>query len=323
VLPYIQIYGASFDKRKIELLVPLIVQEEMVGAMFLGEKASGETYSSYDKEVICAMGRHIGVAISQRNLMEELERRADENRKLYEELHTTYTDTVKAFAAAIDCKDKYTEGHSVRVGKYSEIIASELGWSESEIEGAAVAGYLHDVGKLTVDRRIINAPYRINAKESAELNRHPGVGYEILMPIRHPFTDVPLAAKYHHERIDGRGYPDGLYDKDIPYIAKIVNLADSFDAMTTDRPYKRRRVASDVISDLTSNSGTQFGPELVSAFLKGMFRELTGDAKDKRFRRMLGREYMEADGIIPAVQNALNGAAPAPITLAAVDASLS
>jgi len=323
VLPYIQIYGASFDKRKIELLVPLIVQEEMVGAMFLGEKASGETYSSYDKEVICAMGRHIGVAISQRNLMEELERRADENRKLYEELHTTYTDTVKAFAAAIDCKDKYTEGHSVRVGKYSEIIASELGWSESEIEGAAVAGYLHDVGKLTVDRRIINAPYRINAKESAELNRHPGVGYEILMPIRHPFTDVPLAAKYHHERIDGRGYPDGLYDKDIPYIAKIVNLADSFDAMTTDRPYKRRRGASDVISDLTSNSGTQFAPKLVSAFLKGMFRELTGDAKDKRFRRLLGREYMEADGIIPAVQNALNGAAPAPITLAAVDASLS
>ena len=143
------------------------------------------------------------------------------------------------------------------------------------------------------------------------------------MPIRHPFTDVPLAAKYHHERIDGRGYPDGLYDKDIPYIAKIVNLADSFDAMTTDRPYKRRRGASDVISDLTSNSGTQFAPELVSAFLKGMFRELTGDAKDKRFRRMLGREYMEADGIIPAVQNALNGAAPAPITLAAVDASLS
>ncbi|HEY2848002.1 MAG TPA: HD domain-containing phosphohydrolase, partial [Pyrinomonadaceae bacterium] len=210
VLPFIQVYGASFDKRKIELLVPLIVQDEMVGAMFLGEKASGEPYSSYDKEVICAMGRHIGVAISQRNLMEELERRADENRKLYDELRTTYTDTVKAFAAAIDCKDKYTEGHSVRVGKYSEIIAAELGWSESEVEGAAVAGYLHDVGKLTVDRRIINAPYRINAKESAELNRHPSVGYEILMPIRHPFTDVPLAAKYHHERIDGRGYPDGL-----------------------------------------------------------------------------------------------------------------
>ena len=315
VLPFIEAYGASFDKRKIQLLVPLIVQDEMVGTMFLGEKASGEAYSSYDKEVINAMGRHIGVSISQRNMMEEVERRADENRKLYEELHTTYTDTVKAFAAAIDCKDKYTEGHSVRVGKYSEIIASELGWSESEVEGAAVAGYLHDVGKLTVDRRIINAPYRINAKESAELNRHPGVGYEILLPIRHPFTDVPLAAKYHHERIDGRGYPDGLFDKNIPYIAKIVNLADSFDAMTTDRPYKRRRAAAEVIEDMQRNSGAQFAPEIVSAFLKGLFRELTGETKEKRFRRLLGREYMEADGIVPAIQNALNGTSPMPVAV--------
>ncbi|HEY2866401.1 MAG TPA: HD domain-containing phosphohydrolase, partial [Pyrinomonadaceae bacterium] len=142
-------------------------------------------------------------------------------------------------------------------------------------------------------------------------------------PIRHPFTDVPLAAKYHHERIDGRGYPEGLFDKEIPYIAKIVNLADSFDAMTTDRPYKRRRAASDVISDLTRNSGTQFAPELVSAFLKGLFRELTGDTKDKRFRRLLGREYMEAEGIVPAVQDALNGTAQAPISIAAVESSLS
>jgi len=319
VLPFFQVYSNSFDKRNIRLFVPLIVRDEMVGALFLGEKATGEVYTSYDKDVICAMGRHIGVAISQRNLLEEVERRADENRKLYDELHMTYTDTVKAFATAIDCKDKYTEGHSVRVGKYTEIIAQELGWGPDEVEGAAVAGYLHDVGKLTVDRRIINAPYRINAKESVELNKHPGVGYEILLPIRHPFADVPLAAKYHHERIDGRGYPDGLYDKDIPYIAKIVNLADSFDAMTTDRPYRHRRPAVDVIDDLKRNSGKQFAPELVTALLKGMFRELTGDVKEKRFRKLLGREYMESETILPMVQSALNGSAPKPISVLSVD----
>jgi HD-GYP domain-containing protein (c-di-GMP phosphodiesterase class II) len=205
------------------------------------------------------------------------------------------------------------------VGKYTEIIATELGWTPEEIEGAAVAGYLHDVGKLTVDRRIINAPYRINAKESAELNKHPGVGYEILLPIRHPFTDVPLAAKYHHERLDGRGYPDGLYDKDIPYIAKIVNLADSFDAMTTDRPYRHRRPADEVIEDLKRNSGKQFAPELVSALLKAMFSELTGDADDKRFRRLLGREYMEAENLVPMLKTALNGTAPKPITALSAD----
>jgi HD-GYP domain-containing protein (c-di-GMP phosphodiesterase class II) len=316
VLPFFQVYSTSFDKRNIRLFVPLIVHDEMVGALFLGEKATGEIYTSYDKDVICAMGRHIGVAISQRNLLEEVERRAEENRDLYEQLHTTYTDTVRAFAAAIDCKDKYTEGHSVRVGKYSEIIAQELGWPIEETEGAAVAGYLHDVGKLTVDRRIINAPYRINAKESAELNKHPGVGYEILLPIRHPFTDVPLAAKYHHERLDGRGYPDGLHDTEIPYIAKVVNLADSFDAMTTDRPYRHRRPAIEVIEDLTRNSGKQFAPELVSAFLKGMFRELTGEAKEKRFRKLLGREYMETPELLAAIKTALNGTAPRPAAVA-------
>ncbi len=310
VLPYFQIYDRSFEKKRIELLVPLVIRDEIVGVILLGEKANGEPYSNYDKDIICAMARHVGVGIAQRNLMAELERRADENRRLYDDLKTTYADTVKAFATAIDCKDKYTEGHSVRVGKYSEAIAFELGWDEPEVEGAAVAGYLHDVGKLTVERNIINAPYRINAKESAELSKHPSVGYEILLPIHHPYADVPLAAKYHHERLDGRGYPDGLIDRDIPYIAKIVNLADSFDAMTTDRPYKRRRPANEVVDDLARNSGRQFAPELVSAFMRGMLKELTGDSRDKRFRRLLGRDYMETEGLAQLLGDALNRISP-------------
>ncbi|MBX3298781.1 MAG: HD domain-containing protein [Acidobacteria bacterium] len=310
VLPFFQVYSVSIDAKGIELLVPLIIRDEIVGAMFLGEKATGEPYSTYEIEIICAMGRHVGVAIAQRNLMAEIERRAEENRKLFDDLRTTYHDTVKAFAAAIDCKDKYTEGHSVRVGKYSEIIANELDWTADQVEGAATAGYLHDVGKLTVERKIINAPYRINAKESAELNKHPAVGFEILQPIHHPFTDVPLAAKYHHERLDGRGYPDGLIDREIPYIAKLVNLADSFDAMTTDRPYKARRPAGDVIDDMRRNAGQQFAPELVVAFMRGMLRELAGDAKEKRFRRLLGREYMEAEGLTTTLRSALNELRP-------------
>lgn len=310
VLPFFQVYDESFERRRLELFLPLVVRGEIVGAIFLGEKATGETYNSYEKEIVCAMGQHIGVAIAQRNLMAEIERRGEENRRLFDEMRSTYNNTVKAFAAAIDCKDKYTEGHSVRVGKFSEIIAAELGWGTDETEGAAVAGYLHDVGKLTVERKIINAPYRINAKESAELNKHPGVGYEILQPIHHPYADVPLAAKYHHERLDGRGYPDGLYDRDIPYIAKIVTLADSFDAMTTDRPYKARRPAKDVVDDLQANSGKQLQPEVVTAFLGGMLKELTGEDRTKRFRRLLGRDYMEAEGITDKIKFTLNEMAP-------------
>ncbi len=307
VLPFFQIYDRSFEKKKIELLVPLVIRDEIVGVVLLGEKANGEPYSTYDKDIICAMARHIGVGIAQRNLMAELERRADENRRLYDDLRMTYKDTVKAFAKAIDCKDTYTEGHSVRVGKYSEIIAAELGWSSDQIEGAAVAGYLHDVGKLTVDRNIINAPYRINAKESAELNKHPAIGYEILLPIHHPYTDVPLAAKYHHERLDGRGYPDELEDREIPYIAKIVCLADSFDAMTTDRPYKRRRPANEIVEDLQRNAGKQFAPELVTAFCSAMLKELTLQTKQKKFRKLLGKNYLEAESIVPQLKTALNG----------------
>ena len=310
VLPFVQVYDNTLTRTQIELVVPLVIRDEMVGMIILGEKATGEPYSSYDRDIISAMGRHIGVAVAQRNLLADLERQADENRKLYDNLKMTYKDTVRAFAAAIDCKDRYTEGHSVRVGKYSEIIGFELGWSDDEVEGAAVAGYLHDVGKLTVERKIINAPYRINAKESAELNRHPAVGYEILLPIHHPYADVPLAAKYHHERLDGQGYPDGLYDRNIPYIAKVVNLADSFDAMTTDRPYKRRRPAAEVFDDLQRNSGKQFAPEIVNAFFRGMLKELTGESQDKKFRRLLGREYMEAEGLIPVLKQALNGMSP-------------
>ncbi|MGI8556319.1 MAG: HD-GYP domain-containing protein, partial [Pyrinomonadaceae bacterium] len=190
--PFLLRYKGIFETKKIELIVPLIVRDELVGLVLLGEKANGEKFTSADKEIICAMARHIGVGIQQRNLMAELERRAEENLRLYDSLRLTYKDTVKAFAAAIDCKDKYTEGHSVRVGKYSELIAAELGWSEDRVEGAAVAAYLHDVGKLAVDRSVINSPARITASEHEQLSKHPMVGYEILSPIHHPFADVPL-----------------------------------------------------------------------------------------------------------------------------------
>lgn len=320
ILPLLHVYDRSFDTKKIELIIPLIIRDEMVGVIFLGEKATGEPFSSYDKEIICAMSRHIGVGIAQRNLMAELERRAEENRHLYENLRMTYKDTVKAFAAAIDCKDKYTEGHSERVGKYSEIIAAELGWDDDHVEGVAIAGYLHDVGKLVVDRNIINSPMKITASENAQLAKHPSVGFEILSPIHHPYAEVPLAAKYHHERLDGRGYPDGLYDREIPFIAKIVNLADSFDAMTTDRPYKRRRIAEEVIDDLNRNAGKQFSPELVTAFCRAMLKELTNDKKPKHFRRLLGKDYLNSETIVPMLKDVLNARnATSSLTLVAAE----
>lgn len=281
----------------IELIVPMVVRGELTGFVLLGAKASGEDFSRADLETLRGMVRHIGVGIHTHRLLEQVAQRAAENRKLYEELRAIYRDTVRAFAAAIDIKDKYTQGHSERVGKYSGIIADEMGWSEDEVEGIQIAGYLHDVGKLVVDRDIINAPYNINAKQSSELNRHPSAGYDILSPINHPYADIPLMAKYHHERLDGRGYPDGLVDEQIPIGAKIVALADSFDAMTTDRPYRRRRSFEDVVSDLRQNTGTQFDVKVVTAFARAILKELNGETKERRITKMLGKGYLDGERV--------------------------
>jgi HD-GYP domain-containing protein (c-di-GMP phosphodiesterase class II) len=287
----------KLTEQGIELVVPMIVRGEVTGMVLLGGKASGEEFSSDDFDTIRAMVRHIGVGIHTHRLLEQLAQRADENRRLYDELRAIYRDTVRAFAAAIDIKDKYTQGHSERVGRYSEIIARELGWNEEEVEGIQIAGYLHDIGKLIVDRDIINAPYRIDAKNSSELNRHPSAGYEILAPIRHPYADIPLMAKHHHERLDGRGYPDGLTDEQIPLGAKIVSLADSFDAMTTDRPYRRRRTFEDVVQDLRESSGKQFDGKVVAAFARAILKEVKGESKDRRITKLLGKNYLEGEHV--------------------------
>jgi HD-GYP domain-containing protein (c-di-GMP phosphodiesterase class II) len=290
-------YHDRLANEGIELVVAMIVRGEVTGLVLLGGKASGEEFSNEDFETIRAMVRHIGVGIHTHRLLEQLAQRAEENRKLYDDQRAIYRDTVRAFATAIDIKDKYTQGHSERVGRYSEIIAREMGWSEEEVEGIQIAGYLHDIGKLIVDRDIINAPYRIDAKSSNELNRHPNAGYEILAPIRHPYADIPLMAKHHHERLDGRGYPDGLTDEQIPMGAKIVSLADAFDAMTTDRPYKRRRSFEDVVIDLRENSGTQFDGKVVAAFARAILKEVTGATRERRITKMLGKSYLEGEHV--------------------------
>ncbi|HYY56228.1 MAG TPA: HD domain-containing phosphohydrolase [Pyrinomonadaceae bacterium] len=295
-------HQAFFAESRIELVVPLVVRNDLTGIVLLGGKASNESFTADDRDVVCSMARHIGVGIHTHRLLEELERRAEENRQLYEGLRAIYKDTVRAFAAAIDIKDKYTQGHSERVGKYSEIIAREMGWSDEEVEGIAIAGYLHDIGKLIVERDIINAPYKIDAKKSSELNRHPAAGYEILAPIRHPYADIPLMARHHHERIDGRGYPDGLTGDQIPIGTKIITLADSFDAMTTNRPYKTRRSLEEVVEDFRRNTGKQFDVDVVISFCRALVREFKGETKARAITKILGKDYVDPARITPLLE---------------------
>ena len=302
---FLEDHKQFFATVEIDLLLPLVVREQLIGVVLLGEKASGEKFTEEDLEVLSALARHLGVGIHTHRLIEDVERKAAENLRLYDGLRTIYKETVHAFAAAIDIKDRYTQGHSVRVGKYSEVIAREMGWPDEEVEGITIAGYLHDIGKLIVDLSVINSPERFSAKDSVEMSRHPAAGYEILAPISHPYADIPLMARNHHERMDGNGYPDGLKGDQIPPGARIVTLADSFDAMTTDRPYRKKLPLEDVLEDFRANTGTQFDPEVVCAFCRAFLNEIEGK-KERRLLNLLNRNYSNIEQLSPLLNQMLS-----------------
>ena len=293
--------GELFKRLRARATVPMVVRGDLMGLVFLSEKFTREAYSEEDIEIINTMARHIGIAFYNHRLMVSLKRKAEENRRLYREMRQIYHDTVRAFGAAIDLKDAYTSGHSDRVAKYSEAIAREMGLTGQELEYIGVAGYLHDIGKITVDRTIINNPRPLTDREFSELNKHVTTGYEILSHIRHPWDEIAYMTKCHHEKIDGTGYPQGLRGDEIPLGAKIVTLADSFDAMMTDRPYRARLTIDRALSDLQRNTGTQFDAKVVAAFCRLLLKEISGLARERVLLPMIGIKFDRA-----AISSTLN-----------------
>jgi putative nucleotidyltransferase with HDIG domain len=280
--------AALFERLHVEQAVPMVSHGELMGLIFLSGKFTREKYSDDDMEIINTISRHIAIAFYNHRLMVSLRRKAEENRRLYREMRQIYRDTVRAFGAAIDLKDAYTSGHSDRVAKYSEAIAREMGVSGQELEYIEVAGYLHDIGKITVDRTIINNPRPLTEREYQELNKHVTTGYEILSHIRHPWSEIAYMTKCHHEKIDGTGYPQGLRGDEIPLGSKIVTLADSFDAMMTDRPYRSRLPLDRALSDVHRNAGKQFSKDVVAAFCSLLLKELNGTASERVLIPMIG-----------------------------------
>jgi putative nucleotidyltransferase with HDIG domain len=274
---FVQRNGENLKRLRAAAIVPMVARGELMGVIFLSEKFSGEDYDSEDLAIIATISRHIGVAIYNHRLLVSIRRRAEENRRLYRELRDTYQNTIRAFAAAIDLKDAYTKGHSDRVARYSEAIAREMGVEGQELELISVAGYLHDIGKIVVDRAIINNPRPLTDREFKELNTHVVTGYEILSSINRPWNEIAYMTKCHHERVDGKGYPQGLRGDEIPLGARIVTVADSFDAMMTDRPYRSRLSLEAALEELRRNSGRQFDAGVVSAFCRLVMKEIAGE----------------------------------------------
>jgi putative nucleotidyltransferase with HDIG domain len=182
---------------------------------------------------------------------------------------------VRGFALAVEAKDQYTHGHSENVMKYTVVLARQMGLSPQDVEQVKYAGLLHDIGKIGVSESILNKPGRLTDEEFEEIRKHPELGARIISDVPFLKSLVPLV-RHHHEFYNGGGYPDGIDGENIPFGARVLSVADAFEAMTSDRPYRKslpRTVATDI---LRKESGTQFDPLVVDAFL-AMLEEPSGE----------------------------------------------
>lgn len=206
----------------------------------------------------------ISRTIELNDLRNDLETRLAQKTKLVEKVTL---NSIMAIANTIDVKDTYTSGHSLRVARCSEAIARKLGWSEEEIQNIHYIALLHDIGKIGIPDAILNKPSKLSEEEFSIIKKHPIIGNEILKDI-HMIEHVAEGALYHHERYDGAGYPFGLKGEDIPLCARIVGIADSYDAMTSNRIYRSKLTDEAVIEEFIRCSGSQFDPNLASLFVE-------------------------------------------------------
>ncbi len=220
-----------------------------------------------------------------RNLEDKVRERTKQLALKHHELRTASVQTVGALAEADDAKDAYTRGHSERVGVYASKIAREMSFTKVFIERVYIAGLLHDVGKIGVRDCVITKPDKLTPEEYEEIKRHPEIGAKILEPVDF-LADIAPCVRHHHEWFDGstRGYPDRLRGDSIPLPSRVILVADTVEAMTSDRPYRKALSLETVVSEIAKYSGSQFDPKCAEAFLRVLERE--GESfikKDQKF----------------------------------------
>ena len=202
----------------------------------------------------------------QENLAQEVEKKTQEVKAQHEKLDKISMQIVKALSGAIDAKDTYTNGHSTRVADYSRKIAKHAGFSAKQQDDIYMMGLLHDVGKIGIPGVIINKPGKLTDEEFEKIKTHPALGEGILKNITE-FPQLAVGARWHHERYDGRGYPDGIAGEDIPTEARIIAVADAYDAMSSRRSYRDVLAQNVVREEMAKGRGTQFDPDFADIML--------------------------------------------------------
>jgi putative nucleotidyltransferase with HDIG domain len=243
--------SADGEDERSFLMVPILARGKPVGLVHLAVPSGAGSFSQRDLSLLSILANQAGISL--------------ENARLYEAVRRDYVDVIQALAGAVDARDHYTREHSNRVSAYAVLIARQLKLDEGFVESVQFGGLLHDIGKIGIPDQILNKPARLTDEEFKVMKSHSTLGAGLLRRVESLSHLVPLVL-YHHERFDGRGYPEGLAGKKIPLGARILNVADSFETITSDRIYHKARTLEEGREELRRCSGGQFDPELVDAF---------------------------------------------------------
>ena len=235
-----------------EYAVPIAVKGGLKGFIFTGPKLSGEEYTEYDLDIMTFIANSVGIGM--------------ENGRLLNQLQVTYVATLRSLISILEAKDLYTKGHTERVASYSMALANRLDLPADDLRRILFGSLLHDIGKMGLRDEIINKPGPLNEEEWVQMRAHPVVGAQIVEKMEF-LTGAIDIVRHHHESWNGKGYPDGLAGENIPLVARIVTVADSFDAMTTDRPYRKALTVEEAMNRLQEGAGIQFDASLVKVFV--------------------------------------------------------
>jgi putative nucleotidyltransferase with HDIG domain len=238
--------------RESVICAPLFVHDEVFGTLTIANRADGTPFSEEDLELLSTIAAQASVAIK--------------NAQLYEEQQLTYLNTVQALISAVEASDPYTRGHSERVTRYSMALARKLDLSESACKDLEQAAILHDIGKIGIDDSLLHKVDQLSLRDIDRLRQHPLIGMRILEPIQYMHRIREIIGQ-HHERFDGKGYPLGLSGEKLLLEARILAVTDSYDAMTSDRPYRKALSHEVAISEIEQNIGTQFDPRVAETFI--------------------------------------------------------
>jgi len=264
------------------LAVPLQRREQTLGCLFALDKANGSEFDSVDSKLVTSISNESSIYL--------------ENAILFGDVHELMMGLLHSLTSAVDAKDAYTCGHSERVALLSRHLAGLVRLPDNEIERIYMAGLLHDVGKIGVPETVLQKTGKLTPEEFDQMKKHPEIGARILADVKQ-VEDIIPGVLYHHERYDGKGYPTGLAAKNIPLMGRIICLADCFDAMTSNRTYRKALPLEVALTEIRRCSGTQFDPELAEAFLKiapDEFRALLRDHQQQAKKLLELQETLRA-----------------------------